>query len=420
MNGFFKIALVALMLCLCNISSASTCNASYSTRNDWADGFVIDVVLTNTGTVPVSAWLVSWTYGSAVQLVNRPWNATVNVNGTTVNSSDNGSHPTIAPGESVTFGMAVSYSGGTTPVPGPLSVTGKGCTGGMAFYADPQALSTAWVNSHAGDGRAAAIRTFISSVPAAKWFVSASGDIGTAVNSYVSAAAAANQVPVLVTYNIPGRDCGQFSSGGANSIADYQTWISGFAAAIASRQAIVILEPDALPQSNCAALSASQQAERLALFPYAVDQFKSRAPNAWLYIDIGNSAWLSPSDAANLLISAGIADAHGFSLNVSNYRSDAETNQYGKDINAILKQKVGFTKPFVVDTSRNGNGPDGSVWCNPLHRKIGVTPKQHPAGSNPEMTLWVNTPGSSDGECNGLGAAGTWDPQWAYDMIYGY
>jgi endoglucanase len=420
MNAFSKIVFAALMLCLCNIGSASTCSASYSTRNDWVNGFVIDVVLTNSGSTPVSDWTVSWTYGTPVQLVNRPWNAAVNISGNTVNSFDDGSHPTLAPGQSVSYGMAVSFSGGTKPVPGLLSVAGTGCAGSMAFYADPQALSTAWVNSHSGDGRMPAIKQFISSVPGAKWFTSDSVDIGTAVNNYVSAAAAVHQVPVLVSYNIPGRDCGQFSSGGAGSIADYQSWISGFAAAIASRQAIVILEPDALPQSSCAALSAAQQAERLALFPYAVGQFKSLAPNAWLYIDIGNSAWLSPSDAATLLINAGIADAHGFSLNVSNYRSDTETNQYGIAINNILQQQKGFTKPFIVDTSRNGNGPDGSVWCNPLHRKIGLLPKQNPAGSNPEMTLWVNTPGSSDGTCNGLGPAGTWDPQWAYDMIYGY
>lgn len=37
-------------------------------------------------------------------------------------------------------------------------------------------------------------------------------------------------VPVLVGYNIPCRDCAQFSAGGATNTADYPVWIDGFAA----------------------------------------------------------------------------------------------------------------------------------------------------------------------------------------------
>ena len=54
------------------------------------------------------------------------------------------------------------------------------------------------------------------------------------------------RAPVLVVYDIPGRDCAQYSAGGALDEADYEAWISAFAAGIGSSSAVVILEPDAL------------------------------------------------------------------------------------------------------------------------------------------------------------------------------
>ena len=53
-------------------------------------------------------------------------------------------------------------------------------------------------------------------------------------------------VPILVAYNIPDRDCGNHSSGGAANVADYKKWIDGFAAGIGDHKVVVILEPDAL------------------------------------------------------------------------------------------------------------------------------------------------------------------------------
>ena len=59
-------------------------------------------------------------------------------------------------------------------------------------------------------------------------------------------AAVERAVPVLVAYDIPGRDCAQYSAGGALNEADYEAWIDGFAKGIGNQQAVVILEPDAL------------------------------------------------------------------------------------------------------------------------------------------------------------------------------
>nr|WP_321202766.1 glycoside hydrolase family 6 protein [Citreicoccus inhibens] len=88
----------------------------------------------------------------------------------------------------------------------------------------------------------------IASKPGAKWFGNWSGDIASAVSSYVGAA---DTLPLLVAYNVPGRDCGGQSPGGAGSAAAYPAWIAAFASGIGNRPAVVIIEPDAAAQVDC-------------------------------------------------------------------------------------------------------------------------------------------------------------------------
>ena len=44
-------------------------------------------------------------------------------------------------------------------------------------------------------------------------------------------------VPVLVAYNVPNRDCSQYSAGGARNGRAYRAWIDGFARGIGDRPA---------------------------------------------------------------------------------------------------------------------------------------------------------------------------------------
>ncbi|MBI0296384.1 glycoside hydrolase family 6 protein, partial [Streptomyces sp. PRKS01-29] len=62
------------------------------------------------------------------------------------------------------------------------------------------------------------------------------------------------RLPVLALYNIPGRDCGSYSSGGADGLAAYQAWIDAVAEGIGDREVMIVLEPDslALLPSDCA------------------------------------------------------------------------------------------------------------------------------------------------------------------------
>ncbi|MFE4258839.1 glycoside hydrolase family 6 protein [Streptomyces sp. NPDC056883] len=284
------------------------------------------------------------------------------------------------------------------------------------FYTDPDNSALRWAHANPGDGRAAAIRTSIADAPAARWFGNWSGDIAAATGAYAGRADSADKLPILVAYNIPDRDiCAGHSGGGAGSRAAYDTWIAAFASGIGSRPAVVVLEPDALGHESC--MTAGQIAERNAMLKNAIAQFNAKAPHTWVYLDAGNPGWIDAPTMARQLVAAGVGGAHGFALNVSNYFATDQNTSYGNAVNSALSA-YGYTKPFVIDTSRNGNGSNGQ-WCNPAGRRIG-TPSRRGGGA--EMLLWIKVPGESDGNCGvGTGSsAGQFLPEAAYKMIYGY
>ena len=153
------------------------------------------------------------------------------------------------------------------------------------------------------------IMSKLAMTAAATWYGDWNTSVRNDVNTVVSAAAAAQQVPVLVTYNIPGRDCGNYSAGGSASTRAYQAWIEEFAAGIGSRKAIVILEPDALAQLDC--LTGTDQTARYQLLSFAVATLKSTTAAA-VYLDAGNANWKSPDDMAARLKLANVATSNGF------------------------------------------------------------------------------------------------------------
>ena len=222
----------------------------------------------------------------------------------------------------------------------------------------------------------------------------------------------------MVAYNITDRDiCAGQSSGGAASDAAYENWISLFAVGIADRPAVVILEPDALADESC--MNSAEISDRDGLLNYAIAQFNQQAQETWVYLDAGNPGWLSAATMASYLNSAGLAQAHGFSLNVSSFYTVAQNVAYGNAVNADLSGWYGYTKPFVIDTSRDGNGSNDNQWCNPAGMKLGPTDQM---GGGAEALLWIKDPGESDGDCGtGVGTvAGQFNPQLAYDLVYGY
>ncbi|WP_229398220.1 glycoside hydrolase family 6 protein [Micromonospora okii] len=280
-----------------------------------------------------------------------------------------------------------------------------------AFYVDPQTNAARWVAANPGDQRAAVIRDRIATVPQARWYTTTNtSTVRGEVDQFVRAAAAAGRIPILVVYNIPNRDCSGASTGGAPDHPTYRQWVDQVAAGLAGRPATIVLEPDVLPlMTSCQ--NASQQAETRASMAYAGKKLKAGSAQARVYFDAGHSAWLAPAEIASRLNGADIANsADGISLNVSNYRTTAESVAYAKQV--IAATGVSRLKA-VVDTSRNGNGPAGSEWCDPPGRAIGTPSTTATGDAAIDAYLWVKLPGEADG-C--IAAAGQFVPQRAYDL----
>lgn len=217
---------------------------------------------------------------------------------------------------------------------------------------------------------------------------------------FTEAAQRADRAAILVLYDIPHRDCGQFSQGGAADGDAYKAWIDGVARGIGDRPATVILEPDAILHLVNQCTPEQFQEERYFLLKTAVTKLKSLR-NTKVYLDAGNAGWGHPDEIFQPLKQAGIDQADGFSVNVSNFYSTKDSIEYGKQLSA----KVGG-KHFVIDTSRNGNGPytageADENWCNPPGRALGEPPTTKTADPLVDAYLWVKRPGESDGECKG-------------------
>jgi endoglucanase len=402
--------------------------------------------------------------------------------------------------------VAMALMGALVTVP---AAAAPSATGEDLYVPAPQRgakRQIAELTSQGEKGAADLIRA-ITDTPQGVWFEGGTPkSVRKDVRLTVTRAAAKGSVPVLVTYNIPFRDCAQFSAGGATTQAEYEAWIDGFVAGIGDHRAIVILEPDGLgiipwydpyggaDGSNALewcqpaeADPAGAASERFAMLNHAVAALAD-LPNVTTYLDGTHSAWLGSGDIAHRLVQAGVAEADGFYLNVSNYQFTVNNVQYGRWISSciayatevvagdffgcpnqywnggplpakiavLLGEWTGValdrfgewsddaddpalntsginlrygnmlddvepTSRYVIDTSRNGQGPwqppaypDPQDWCNPPDRGLGLAPTLDTGEPLLDAYLWVKTPGESDGECTrGLGPAGeTIDPEW--------
>ena len=328
-----------------------------------------------------------------------------------------------------------------------------------------------------GDIKDAALVTAMEAIPRAVWFTSGTpAQVRQQVGQTMFEAAVEHAVPVLVAYDVPGRDCAQYSAGGALSEADYEAWINGFAQGIRNAKAVVILEPDALGNlpSNCGLPSSVYpftDSERFAELQYAVAALE-HDPGVSVYLDGTHSAWQSVGTITQRLLEANVQDAQGLFLDVSNYQPTAELVDYGTWISDCIAMVTDSANPdfnnpsacasqyypatqsdfstwnlttqwyaqnmgnavasthFVVDTSRNGDGPNDMAqytsapysqpssvigtlaagnWCNPPASGLGLRPTANTGVPLLDAYLWVKTPGQSDGQCDAAGGVRAWD-----------
>ncbi|MFI1374035.1 glycoside hydrolase family 6 protein [Streptomyces longwoodensis] len=222
------------------------------------------------------------------------------------------------------------------PVPGGAAQGRGEVTPATRFYVDPhsKAAKQALADVRSGDFANAANMAKLASWPQAAWFTEGTPqEVRAGVNSLVRRAGAVHRTPVLVAYNVPGRDCSQYSSGGAASSAAYRQWIDAFAAGIGDRSAVVVVEPDglALLPKDCGPATdptGELTATRVADLAYAVKTLKAR-PHTAVYLDAGNVQWRAVGDIAQRLLDAGVRQGDGFSLNVSNTHPTDHNARYG-------------------------------------------------------------------------------------------
>jgi endoglucanase len=235
-------------------------------------------------------------------------------------------------------------------------------------------------------------------------------NVRSAVYAYTSRASAQHKTPILAIYAIPDRDCGRYSAGGLHTAAAYKKWLNQIALGLTGSHAIVVLEPDAVPdEGGCAG-----QGDRAGLLAWASARLAKT--DAWVYLDAGNTQWHAPDDIANLLKASGVAHVRGISLNVGNFRPTAETQAYASQVLQALQSKGIRGKHYIIDTSRNGAKPQDDQVCNPPWARIGTAPQLLFRGAY-DGGLWIKHPGESDGSCNGGPSSGAWSDQLANRLL---
>ena len=202
-----------------------------------------------------------------------------------------------------------------------------------------------------GQLRNAGLITAMESVPSAVWldgetpaqaaepgnlgWEQADADVALQVRLTLSVASLENAVPIFVAYNIPGRDCSEYSAGGAPTDAAYDAWIDAIGNALGDAKAVLLEEPDALANlpGYCGAAYATEfpditNTTRIDDIRYAVSRLEDD-PNISLYLDGGNSGWQNVGGMAQTLTAADVQRTQGFFLNVSNYQYDPNSDYYG-------------------------------------------------------------------------------------------
>lgn len=240
----------------------------------------------------------------------------------------------------------------------------------------------------------AALLERMAAVPSGIWLTPEQyppGTIRQYVISVIQKSEAADEVPVLVLYGIPDRDCaGGFSAGGLDADA-YRPWVEEVADAVVAVGATVavVVEPDALASS----VECGNQGERVRLVGEAVDVLADAGLTT--YVDAGHSDWVPVGTMARMLEQVGVDRVRGFSTNVSNYQTDEAETAYAQRLDGAL----GGGQHWVVDRGRNGNGATED-WCNPPGRALGRMPGFVDDGTGLDAYLWVKPPAESDGTCN--------------------
>ncbi|ROS78999.1 glycoside hydrolase family 6 protein [Cellulomonas sp. PhB143] len=258
---------------------------------------------------------------------------------------------------------------------------------GQRLWVDPH--SSTFEAAAALEGRAKQEAVLLGGHATATWLTGDKGkDTRAEAERVTRAAQADGSVPTLVVYDLPFRDCAQYSAGGAKDTAEYESFVDEVAAGIGDRDAIVILEPDGLgiipwwtPYDGTVAWeqtpgwcqpaeldSATAADDRFTQLSYAVDRLTGLDGTS-VYLDGTHSSWLGAGDAADRLVRAGVEKADGFFLNASNYEATENLTAYAgwvSDCIALSTQGPDWFVPAYCASQYSGldgfDAADVSTW----------------------------------------------------------
>lgn len=261
-----------------------------------------------------------------------------------------------------------------------------------------------------GDIETADLLREISCYPQAVWLTWKDANaMRDRTETVISRARTVGKTPVFVIYNSPDFHSTKWWVG--NEGEDYLHWIEEVAKGIGEYPAWVIVEPDALGLSTD--YSDEDKSYRLNELSNVVSLLKTHAPNSRIYLDAGHNKWKTPEAFADLLLRAGLEQADGFALNISNYQELSLEIKRGEAISALTAGKH-----FIIDTSRNGVGaPEDNEWCNASGRALGKTPTMNTENPLIDAFFWIKPPGESDGTCNGGPTPGQFWLEYAVDLV---
>ncbi|GAA0531707.1 cellulose binding domain-containing protein [Paractinoplanes ferrugineus] len=89
--------------------ATSTCTVKFADTNDWGNGYVGQIDITNTGAAPLNGWTLAYTWPTTWQSVSSGWSATWTQTGTGVRVTSDAT--LAANGGTASVGFVGSYSG---------------------------------------------------------------------------------------------------------------------------------------------------------------------------------------------------------------------------------------------------------------------------------------------------------------------
>jgi cellulase/cellobiase CelA1 len=107
--------------------ATSTCTVKFADANDWGNGYVAQVDVTNTGAAPLNGWTLTFDWPTSWQSMNGGWTATWSQSGTEVKATSDTA--LAANGGTTSIGFVAGYSGPNV-LPTAFTLNGTVCSAG--------------------------------------------------------------------------------------------------------------------------------------------------------------------------------------------------------------------------------------------------------------------------------------------------